>query len=362
MVGVNSLSQFSPVETGLINREEEDKILNLALLTSEHVLLVGLPGTAKSMQADIFFAQLEGNYFKAALSKFSGEEVVFGAINIKALKNGRYEHCYEGSILTADYAFLDELFDASDALLRSLLSVLNERVFTRGTFSVQCPLITCVATANYSRINEVTQAVVDRFLFQWNIQPLSEHELHELFDFTVQQPNTKISLQTIKHAQTQVDTIVFPEHLRDVFVKLAVQFNFTPRRVFKAIRVCKASAYLNQRDSVSAEDLLSLKYLISTDQQQISDAANQIQEVTVIAQRAYEQQVLMDSLEDHWADTEGDHKAIEHLRHEAQIIRKLRSIEPANEEIAKRKNSLLNEWQEHYQEYKKKYLRGVGLE
>jgi MoxR-like ATPase len=354
---------FSPITTGLINREEEDRILNLAVLTKEHCLLVGPPGTAKSLQADLFFSQLEGSYFKAALTKFSGEEVVFGAINIKKLKNGIYEHCYEGSLLTANYGFLDEMFDASDALLRSLLSVLNERIFVRGTFSVKCPLITCVATANYSRINEVTQAVVDRFLFQWAVKPLEEEELKLLFDWQPLEPNdSKISLNVIKQAQKAVENIVFPEHLKDVFIKLAVQFDFTPRRVFKAIKICKASAYMSNRDTVTAEDLLSLKYLISTDPQQIADAANQISEVTVIAQRAYEQSLLIDEIVDKWDNIEDSHSSLDHLKAEAKCIKRLQSIDPVNEEIAQRKQKLLQQWQKHHNEHRSRFLRGVGLE
>jgi len=357
-----SFEKFNPITTGLIARDEEDRILNLAVLTAEHTLLVGMHGTAKSLQADLFFSQLEGKYFKASLSKFSTEEVFFGVLNISKLRQGQYEFCYTNSILDSYYAFIDELFDASDALLRSLLPVLNERSFVRGKVSVKCPLITAIATANYQRVNEVTKALIDRFLFQWYIKPLEGEELKKLFEFKVPEFDQKIPLSAVYQAQKSVDIVDFPSHLRDVFIDLCQQFQFSPRRVFKAIRVCKASALLNHRDTVTAEDLLSLRYLVSTDPQQISDATATIKDVTVIAQRAYEQNQLLDSLEDWWYSVEPeDDTDVQHLKEEAEIIKKLKAIDPTNDEVAYRKQKMLKQYQHHYEKYKKTYLQEQGL-
>jgi len=356
-------AQFSPISTGLINRDEEDKILNLALLTREHVLLIGPPGTGKSLQADLFFSQLEGRYFKTVLSKFTGEETVFGPLNIKALKEGRYEFVYHNTLLTANYAFIDEIFDANDALLRTLLPILNERMFVRGNFKISCPLQTAVATANYTRINEVTDAVVDRFLFQWNVRQLEENELIQLFDWQIPTYNKTISLNVIEVARRHISQISFSRRVKEQFVKLCLQFNFTTRRVFKAIKVLKANAYLSERRTVTTEDLVTLKYLlVANTEEERKECITSLLESTVIAQQETEQLELLDRISQEWESIYGDDDSLEHLKLEKKVIEKLRVIEPVTEHVAKIKQSKLRGYQEHYERNKKYYIRRLGLD
>ena len=52
----------------------------VALVSAQHVLLVGPPGTAKSMLADEICRRLEGaRYFQWLLTRFSTPEELFGA-------------------------------------------------------------------------------------------------------------------------------------------------------------------------------------------------------------------------------------------------------------------------------------------
>ncbi len=57
-------------------------------------------------------------------------------MNIPKLREGIIEYLCENSILTCDFAFIDEIFDASDVVLRTLLGVLNERIFAKGSFQM----------------------------------------------------------------------------------------------------------------------------------------------------------------------------------------------------------------------------------
>ncbi|HEY6200810.1 MAG TPA: AAA family ATPase, partial [Candidatus Binatia bacterium] len=58
-----------------------------ALLCSQHVLIIGPPGTAKSMLADEICRRIEGaSYFQWLLTRFTTPEEIFGAVSLRALE------------------------------------------------------------------------------------------------------------------------------------------------------------------------------------------------------------------------------------------------------------------------------------
>src|SRR5678816_1430494 len=62
-----------------------------ALLSSHHLLIIGPPGTAKSMLADELCRRIDGaNYFQWLLTRFTTPEEIFGAVSLKALEQDDY--------------------------------------------------------------------------------------------------------------------------------------------------------------------------------------------------------------------------------------------------------------------------------
>ena len=63
---------------------------------------------------------------------------------MRALEEDRYERKTSGYLPDADVAFIDEIFKANSAILNTLLSLINERLFDNGSQRVPAPLMTMV--------------------------------------------------------------------------------------------------------------------------------------------------------------------------------------------------------------------------
>ena len=114
-----------------------------ALLCSQHVLIVGPPGTAKSMLADEMCRRIiSANYFQWLLTRFTTPEEVFGAVSLKALEQDDYRRVTSHKLPEAHIAFLDEIFKANSSILNAILTIINERIFHNGKDVVSVPLLT----------------------------------------------------------------------------------------------------------------------------------------------------------------------------------------------------------------------------
>lgn len=70
---------------------------------------------------------------------------LFGPLSMRALEDDRYVRQTEGYLPKANVAFVDEIFKANSAILNTLLTVLNERLFDNGTDREQVPLLCLVS-------------------------------------------------------------------------------------------------------------------------------------------------------------------------------------------------------------------------
>ena len=104
---------------GLVEREDTLKAALLAVLAGQNLILVGPPGTAKSLVARRIAQTLapEGgssDYFEYLLTKFSTPEEIFGPLSIAELKADRVKRNTTGYLPSVRIAFLDEIFKAPD--------------------------------------------------------------------------------------------------------------------------------------------------------------------------------------------------------------------------------------------------------
>src|SRR5712692_6341422 len=176
-----------------------------ALLSGSHVLIIGPPGTAKSMLADELCQRIEGaNYFQWLLTKFSTPEEIFGAVSLKALEADDYRRVTANKLPEAHIAFLDEVFKASSSILNAILTIINERLFHNGRQVGPVPLLTLFGASNELPEDDELLALYDRFLLRFVVAYIGE-EFHFLKMLQAKEPaeRTTIALDELRQMQAE---------------------------------------------------------------------------------------------------------------------------------------------------------------
>jgi len=283
---INKAIEF--ISTQILGREQIIRQSFFALMTGEHQLLVSRTGMAKSMLARQIFACFDGAViFEKQLTKDTMPDNLFGAYDIEAMKRGKMIHNVEGSLVLAHFAFLDEIFDANDMLLRSLLSLLNEKQLVNGEQIIHSPLQSVIAAANYIRVTEILEAVLDRFLYKSYIPENKnlyfQHSIDTVYQKnfgTIQMPEKKIGLNDftlvkglIKSKAIEIPSYILllknhilRQYIDDTREQVPDKRNFTisDRTTAKSQDLLRASAILGGRPQANESDLDNLHYMICT--------------------------------------------------------------------------------------------------
>ena len=126
------ISLISPLYLPISPYISQARLLLLALVGGEHLLLLGPPGTAKS-ELCRRLSRLSGlSYFERTLTRFSTPEELFGPLSLAALERDEYRRATAGYAPEAELLFIDEVFKSNSAILNTLLTLLNERLFDDG--------------------------------------------------------------------------------------------------------------------------------------------------------------------------------------------------------------------------------------
>jgi MoxR-like ATPase len=264
------------LSSALIEREEEIDLALTALVANEHLLLVGNPGTAKSLLLDALMGWTSGKRFSVLLTKFTAPEEVFGPVSLSALKEDRYKRVTAGRLPEADLCFIDEVFKASSAILNTLLRILNERVFENDGAAVRVPLKLCVAASNEWPAPETGKelaAILDRFLLRKSVRPVATAAGRQRLLWTRDHtPKLSTAVTPAEVDEARRAALALPwaaeakEALEAVLRELAKE-GVVPgdRRQFKAVGAAQAYAWLNGAGEVGPEHLEVLQHVLWDD-------------------------------------------------------------------------------------------------
>ena len=222
----------------------------------------------------------QGVFFSRLLTRFSVPEELFGPLSMQALERDEYVRKTDKYLPQAEVAFVDEVFKANSAILNSLLTILNEKLFDNGTERVEVPLLLLVGASNELPESEELDALYDRFLIRREVRQVSEQGIKKLLrqDVALNSPEdgndeddeelvafSKEEFASVNKLAKKVvdvpDNVLYlladlRRHLQE---EVEPPVYISDRRLIKVVNMLRVAAYTNARDAVSEFDCLLLR-------------------------------------------------------------------------------------------------------
>lgn len=333
------------VSAGVAERDELIECIALALLSKKNLFILGDTGQAKSYAINEFRKRITGaKQFERLMSKQTDEEQIFGRLDLSslipgnmphdelmkekpyadfskelsrlydkyktdyqmstlkeaaeaakkmeyiksiicALKNGAPKIITDGKIPDSHIVFLDEIFKSNDGILNSLLTALNEKVYTNEGQTVKIPVISFFSASNeIPNFNDSTQAILKPLYDRFELKVLThyvEDRENRLAVLKAKQStlpkviNATITLSELEQMQKDVENIKVPDSINELMDNVLCALrqsgvHVSDRKFFGFTPIARAKAYLNGNIEVTPKDLLVLKNYFWNSPEEIS--------------------------------------------------------------------------------------------
>lgn len=266
---------FQELGRAFVEREDLLAQIALALLSREHVLMTGPPGTAKSGVAAAVLGRIvdertgKPSVFARQFTESTVQTDLVGPIDFKTLMaTGRTEHFTDEGMLGAVHAFLDEVLDGRDMLLRTTLNVLHERELKQGTKTTEGQIECALMTTNrylaevLEGSRETLLAFVDRIAFVSFVPKgfADPASLGKVLRSNVgglrAQPKALLTIQDLDLLQAAADEAVVPDEICDALCALCAQLDTDLAAAAKHDPTFVPSRYLSTRTTVRLARIL----------------------------------------------------------------------------------------------------------
>lgn len=265
---------YQEMTAKLFEREDVIKDILRALISGENVLLLGPPGTGKTMLAETLGHHIDDvNLFKWLMNRTTDPSDIIGPYSIKGMERDRFRRVLKGKAADSEIMFIDEIFKANEPVLNFMLSMLNEGYVYNDGVQVPVPLRITLAASNEFPENEDLEAFYDRFIFRHWVNYIQDGKARIEMARAGRNnkasiaPPTTLTLKEIDALQEYVKDVQFPAQIEKNYDRLVRTLNssgiqISDRRYFKGQKVMMANAVLEGRTSVNGNDFAALKNVL----------------------------------------------------------------------------------------------------
>jgi MoxR-like ATPase len=245
----------------------------VALSVGGHVLLEGVPGTAKTLLAQAFARTLGLSFGRIQFTPDMLPSDITGTMTLRASKL----EFREGPVFT-NVLLADEINRTPPKTQSALLEAMQEsRVTVEGvSHELPAPFVV-IATQNpieYEGTYPLPEAQLDRFLVKIDVgYPSEENEIamlaierHGVTPTTLDEVKAVVTARQIEAARKQVDETLVTEEVaayvaavvRQTRTLPSVLLGASPRAAVHLLAASKATARLDDRDYVTPDDVIAI--------------------------------------------------------------------------------------------------------
>jgi MoxR-like ATPase len=258
----------------VIGQEEAVHLSFIALLLRGHLLIEGVPGTAKTLLARTV-ARLVGGTFKRI--QFTPDLMPSDVVGTSVYEISTSSFRIRTGPIFANIVLADEVNRAPAKTQSALLEAMEERQVTLEGDSLALPdPFLVLATQNpveYEGTYPLPEAELDRFIFKALVRyPATEEERAILRAHDHGQPSANIAglepfeRGTLEACRTEVDAVKVEDSVLDYVGRIAAEsrrspdliLGASPRAAVHLLRAAKAEAATAGRDFVTPDDVKSL--------------------------------------------------------------------------------------------------------
>lgn len=252
--------------------EVVEKIL-AAILAGGNVLLEDTPGVGKTTLSLAFSKVMSLSYKR---TQFTSDVLPSDIVGFSMYNQKTKEFEYKEGPIMSNLFLADEINRTSAKTQSALLEAMEEKKVTVDGITRKLPdPFIVIATQNpvgSAGTQPLPESQLDRFMICLSIgYPSRENAIEILkghFEMTVSDIQTKLSLDELKNMQKEAENVFVHDNIFAYIVDLTeetrrnenFQLGISPRGSIALLKMAKATAYMNNRDYVIADDVKFVFY------------------------------------------------------------------------------------------------------